>query len=219
LNHILILNPLFFNARRRAFFRRAVFPRPRAGLERSGASRAQFSAPALSVAENAGSALLEVTRTGDLTREAKVEYFTGDFSADERSDYTTARGTLTFAPGESRKTVTVLLTDDAHVEQDEQLNVSLANPGEGCALGETASVMLTVVDNDTAASSENPLGDPQFFIRHHYHDFLNREPDEGGLAFWSRQLAECGTDVRCIEDKRVNVSAAFFLSIEFQQTG
>jgi DNA-binding beta-propeller fold protein YncE len=183
------------------------------------ASRAQFSASALSVAENAGSAAVEVTRTGDLTREAKVEYFTGDFSADERSDYTTARGTLAFAPGETQKTITVLLTDDAHVEQDEQLNVSLANPSEGCALGETASVMLTVVDNDTAASAENPLGDPLFFVREHYHDFLNREPDAGGLAFWSRQLEECGADVRCIEDRRVNVSAAFFLSIEFQQTG
>ncbi len=29
----------------------------------------------------------------------------------------------------------------------------------------------------------------------------------------------CGADQQCIEAKRVNVSAAFFLSIEFQQTG
>jgi len=29
----------------------------------------------------------------------------------------------------------------------------------------------------------------------------------------------CGTDTQCIEIRRINVSAAFFLSIEFQQTG
>lgn len=29
----------------------------------------------------------------------------------------------------------------------------------------------------------------------------------------------CGTDTQCIELRRINVSAAFFLSIEFQETG
>ncbi|HYE12993.1 MAG TPA: choice-of-anchor B family protein [Pyrinomonadaceae bacterium] len=58
-----------------------------------------------------------------------------------------------------------------------------------------------------------------FFVRQHYRDFLSREPDEGGLAFWSHEIAACTTDAQCAEVKRINVSAAFFLSIEFQQTG
>jgi Domain of unknown function (DUF4214) len=58
-----------------------------------------------------------------------------------------------------------------------------------------------------------------FFVRQHYRDFLNREPDAAGLAFWSGQITSCGTDAQCIEIKRINVSAAFFLSIEFQETG
>ena len=40
------------------------------------------------------------------------------------------------------------------------------------------------------------------------------------LAFWVNQIESCGADAACRELKRiVNVSAAFFLSIEFQKTG
>jgi hypothetical protein len=67
--------------------------------------------------------------------------------------------------------------------------------------------------------SFNPVGDVNFFVRQHYLDFLNREPDASGLAFWRDDVFACGTDKACTEVKRVNVSAAFFLSIEFQQTG
>jgi hypothetical protein len=56
-------------------------------------------------------------------------------------------------------------------------------------------------------------------VRQHYLDFLNREPDPDGLAFWTNQITQCGSDAACVELKRINVSAAFFLSIEFQETG
>lgn len=65
----------------------------------------------------------------------------------------------------------------------------------------------------------NKIDDPQFFVSQHYRDFLNREPDASGLAFWVNEIISCGTDAQCIQVKRVNVSAAFFLSIEFQETG
>jgi len=65
----------------------------------------------------------------------------------------------------------------------------------------------------------NEIDDAQFFVHQHYRDFLNREPDAEGLAFWTNEIAECGIDRECTEGKRVNVSAAYFLSIEFQQTG
>ncbi len=50
-------------------------------------------------------------------------------------------------------------------------------------------------------------------------DFLNRDPDESGLAHWTSVIEDCGADARCREVRRINVSAAFFLSIEFQETG
>ena len=68
-------------------------------------------------------------------------------------------------------------------------------------------------------SSTNLIDDPQFFVRQHYDDFLSREPDPGGQAFWTNQITSCGSDTQCIDTKRQNVSAAYFLSIEFQETG
>lgn len=65
----------------------------------------------------------------------------------------------------------------------------------------------------------NVLDSPEFFVRQHYLDFLGREPDEAGFNFWSDQILACGLDDACIEQKRINVSAAYFLSIEFQATG
>lgn len=65
----------------------------------------------------------------------------------------------------------------------------------------------------------NPLDTPEYFVRQHYLDFLGREPDEAGFNFWSDQILECGTDTNCVERRRENVSAAYFLSIEFQATG
>ena len=67
--------------------------------------------------------------------------------------------------------------------------------------------------------SFNPIGDASFFVRQHYLDFLNREPDASGQGFWTNNVLSCGVNQTCAEVRRVNVSAAFFLSIEFQQTG
>jgi Tol biopolymer transport system component len=69
------------------------------------------------------------------------------------------------------------------------------------------------------AACSNPIDCVEFFVRQHYLDFLNRQPDADGLAFWTNEITLCGADQQCIEAKRINVSAAYFLSIEFQQTG
>jgi hypothetical protein len=65
----------------------------------------------------------------------------------------------------------------------------------------------------------NPIDVASFVVRQHYLDFFDREPEQAGNEFWVGQLSACGTDARCFEDRRIHVSAAFFLSIEFQQTG
>jgi len=62
------------------------------------------------------------------------------------------------------------------------------------------------------------IDDGCFFVAQHYRDFLSRELDGAGFAFWTNDLASCGTDADCLAVKRVNVSAAFFLSIEFKET-
>jgi hypothetical protein len=68
-------------------------------------------------------------------------------------------------------------------------------------------------------NGNNAIDTPEYFVRQHYLDFLGREPDESGFNFWSDQMLECGNDAGCFERRQINVSAAYFLSIEFAHTG
>ena len=70
-----------------------------------------------------------------------------------------------------------------------------------------------------AASGANASDASVFFVTQHYNDFLNREPDAAGLAFWVNEIESCGANAQCREIKRINVSAAFYLAIEFKETG
>jgi uncharacterized repeat protein (TIGR01451 family) len=181
-------------------------------------STVQFGSATFNAGEGDGAATITVTRAGDTSGAASVRYSTLDGSASSRSDYTTAVGVLRFAPGETSKSFQVLLTDDALVEGTESLTLTLSDPS-GAALGAPNSATLTITDNDSVPGGANPLGDSTFFVRQHYHDFLNREPDQSGLNFWVNNIESCGADAQCREVKRINTSAAFFLSIEFQETG
>jgi hypothetical protein len=78
---------------------------------------------------------------------------------------------------------------------------------------------LTVDLPNGVPSGQNLSDNSQFFVAQHYRDFLSREPDQSGLNFWVNEIESCGRDAACRDVKRNNVSAAFFLSIEFQQTG
>ena len=77
---------------------------------------------------------------------------------------------------------------------------------------------MTIAD-DATETAANPIDDPRNYVCQHYHDFLNRQPDPSGWDFWTNQITSCGTDPACTEVRRINVSASFFLSIEFQETG
>jgi hypothetical protein len=177
----------------------------------------QFSTDALGVNEAAGSVQVTVTRIGLLATSSTVSYSTSDGTASDRSDYNLGLGTLRFAPNETSKVFTVFITDDALIENLETFNVALSNP-VGCTIGSPATSVVTITSDDLTVGP-NPLDSASFFVRQHYRDFLNRDPDSGGLAFWTDQITSCGSDTQCTEIRRINVSAAFFLSIEFQETG
>jgi hypothetical protein len=78
---------------------------------------------------------------------------------------------------------------------------------------------LALVDNDAGSPTTNPINDSSVFVRQHYLDFLNREPDQGGWDYWTDQITKCGNDMACINDRRIGVSGAFFIEQEFQNTG
>ncbi|HEX8687815.1 MAG TPA: S8 family serine peptidase, partial [Pyrinomonadaceae bacterium] len=65
----------------------------------------------------------------------------------------------------------------------------------------------------------NPIDDTRNFVRQQYLDFFNRAPDKPGDDFWTGGVEQCGANQQCREVKRIDTSAAFFLSIEFKETG
>jgi cytochrome c peroxidase len=65
----------------------------------------------------------------------------------------------------------------------------------------------------------NPIDDARTFVRQNYLDFLGREPEAGGWDYWTAQFDECNQEPACIRQKRIDVSAAFFISAESQQSG
>jgi hypothetical protein len=176
----------------------------------------QFGATNYSVAEDGRSLAITVTRTGDISRDSKVDYRSSDVSAQERSDYTTAAGRLFFAPNEASKTINVLITDDGFSEADETFNLILFDASNSTEVGVPGTTTVTIKDND-ATSASNPIDTTRAFIIQHYMDFLNREPEPSGLRAWQDILNKCEPgDDRC---DRVQVSSGFFRSPEFQDRG
>ncbi|MGH9970749.1 MAG: Calx-beta domain-containing protein [Pyrinomonadaceae bacterium] len=183
-----------------------------------GAATVQFSSINFNISEGGAFATLSVIRTGDTSGISTVDFATVNGSATNRSDYAYRSGSLSFNPGETTKSFSVLITDDVFIENDETITTTLSNP-TGSVLGSLNTTTLTIVDNDTAQLTQNPMDNARFFVNQHYVDFLNRAPDQAGLDFWTNEITSCGSNLPCLEVRRINVSAAFFLSIEFQETG
>ena len=184
----------------------------------SGGSVFDFGAPQFDVFEDQGAAQITVTRTGDVSSPATVDYFISDNGASERTDYTTTLGTLRFGAGETQKTFAVLITDDLISESNENAFLGLLNVTGNAGIGPRNSAALIIHDNDLASSS-NVVDISSWYVHQHYNDFLNRIPDPSGEAFWINNIESCGSSVGCREVKRIDTSASFFLSIEFQKTG
>jgi uncharacterized repeat protein (TIGR01451 family) len=109
--------------------------------------RLTFRSATYEVAENRGTAPITVTVNPSPLVAVTVDYATSDGSATVGDDYTAASGTLTFTPGITEQTFTVLIIDDGLDEADETLALSLSNPGNA-ALGAVYLATLTIVDDD-----------------------------------------------------------------------
>ena len=75
-----------------------------------------------------------------------VDYATSDETAVAGEDYTAVSGTLTFAAGETSKTVSVAVLDDAHDEGSETLTLTLSN-AEGARIADDEATG-TIVNSD-----------------------------------------------------------------------
>jgi hypothetical protein len=161
---------------------------------------------------------VNVLRAGSTSGAATVDFVTTDGTATQKADFTIARGTLNFAPGEVSKALNILISEDSKIEGLETFTITLSNPTGGAGVGPIGTATIRITD-DFGEPTTNVNDDPASFVGQHYHDFLNRQHDPAGLAFWVNQITSCGGDQECIAIRRINTSAAFFLSIEFQETG
>lgn len=100
----------------------------------------------VAVQEGGGQAVLTVTLAPAGNREARVSWATGTGTALAGADYTPSSGVLTFAPGETSKTLTVPVLDDRLDELDETFPVRLADPVQ--AKLADAEGLVTIRDDD-----------------------------------------------------------------------
>ncbi len=108
-----------------------------------------------------GAVTLEVTLSESSTEAVTVAYATADFSSTDTAvssssidpatagtDYTAASGTLTFAAGETRKTITVSISDDVNRERDELFKVGLSSATGGAVIASSGSEATILIDDD-----------------------------------------------------------------------
>lgn len=117
--------------------------------EAAPAGGIQFSAAEFLVKEDDGNAVLTVSRTGDTSAAATVNYATTAGSA-TTTDFTAKSGTVTWAAGDGAdKTILIPLTNDTVAEGAEAFTVTLSNAA-GAALGAQVKGTAWIADDDDA---------------------------------------------------------------------
>ncbi len=106
-----------------------------------------FAVSTASVAEDAGTLTLTVSRSDGSSGAVSVDYTTADDSAIAGSDYTAASGTLTWTDGDAAdQTIDIAIIDDADEETAETFTVNLSNFSGGVA--GTSEVTVTIEASD-----------------------------------------------------------------------
>jgi hypothetical protein len=192
-----------------------------------GATLVQFSQSGYGVQETQQTVDITVTRSGDTSGASSVDYITSDTSgltpcqtngngiASDRCDYATAAGTLRFTAGETSKTISIPIINDAYQEPAESFSIKISNP-LGAALGGTITAQVTITSEDNQVATQNPIDDQAFFIRMQYIDFLGRIAEQAGFDFWMNRMNNCPQGDIC---DRTDTSQRFFQSDEFQSRG
>ncbi len=136
----------------------ATLPDPRATALIAANDQPAVVTPVISVAnlvvgESDGFAEFVVRLSAPSANTVSVAYNNANQTAANGSDYTAVSGTLTFAPGETTKTVRIPITNDTVAERNESLLVNLFSP-VNAVLGNTEAE-VSIIDND--ATSGTPV--------------------------------------------------------------
>lgn len=125
----------------------------------------QFGAYGFVVGESSGEALILVALSRPLTHTVSVDYATSDGTASAGDHYEATSGTLTFAPGQTSASFSVVIKDGASLEGSKTVQLDLSSPNpSGVFLGAPNSIFLTIYEK-----SASPGGLPLiFFNSSHY---------------------------------------------------
>ena len=104
-----------------------------------------FGSATYTVDEGAGTATITITLSEASGQQVTVDYATSDGTAEQPDDYTTASGTLTFAPGDTSESFDVPIIDDMLDEADETVTLDLSN-ANNATIGPNDPATLTIVD-------------------------------------------------------------------------
>ena len=148
--------------------------------EFAGVSSTQFQVSTLAVTQDAGNAVLTLTRTGDLGQAASVTLTTSDGTAKGNVDYVPVATTVTFAAGIGSVAVSIPLIQDANADPTAAFDVTLTNATNGMQVGDPAQEIVTIYANGPTPN--------QSYVAALYQDLLHRDADAAGLAAWSGLL-------------------------------
>jgi hypothetical protein len=107
----------------------------------------QFGAAQYSANENAGTLTVPVSLAGSTGLPASVSYSVAGGNATAGTDYTGGSGTLTFAPGVTSASITLILLNDNVHEGNETVVISLSSPANA-TIGSPSTTTVTIRNED-----------------------------------------------------------------------
>lgn len=140
----------------------------------------------LSEGDGNGTADFSVRLSAPSDKAVTVEYRTQDGSAVAGADYTATSGTLTFAAGETEKTLSVPVLGDRIEEADEAFSLRLSGPTNGAIA--TNRVTATLLNDDAPAEPDPAPGGqgsdgPIRIEAEDYTDYFDKSRGNSGRAY------------------------------------
>lgn len=107
-----------------------------------------LSATEYGVMENGGAVTVTIIRSGDTGQASNISYYTSNDTS-STGDYGAAGGTMTFAAGETTKTFTISAKDNTTIEGSRKVDIILATPSLGGAIGTPGTAKLVIYDDES----------------------------------------------------------------------
>lgn len=118
------------------------------------------------VLEDSGAVNVDVVLRGDFkfTSPISVDFAAEGVRATANVDFLAVSGTLTFAPGETRKTVSIPLINDGLFDPDETFRIVLRNPAGLTQVGPLPRLNITIQDNERGYWIESNTTDGRLLL-------------------------------------------------------